>query len=137
MRRHRAMRVHGELVRIVHAISQEGARELRTFGLTPAQYHLLALVEMSAECTQQQVAERLGVTKGNVSMLVSRLEEVGLVARIPDGAAVGLRLTATGRDALERIRPRHARFLAERYSRLDDGQLDDLEEILRRLDPGC
>jgi DNA-binding MarR family transcriptional regulator len=129
------MRLYGDLVRVVHEINQAGARELRTLGFTPAQYQLLVLVDASPESSQRQIAERLGVTTGNVSMLVTRLEQAGLVVRIPDGAAYGLRLTHAGRDALDRIRPLHAEFLVHCFSRLDDDQLATLERLVGLLDP--
>ena len=131
-----AMRLYGDLVRVVHGINQAGARELRDLGFTPAQYQLLSLVDASPECSQQQTAERLGVTKGNVSMLVTRLEDAGLIDRIPDGAAYGLRLTGAGREALARIRPLHAAFLANCFAGLDDEEMAALGRLVAKLDSG-
>lgn len=132
----RAVRLFGELVRVVHAISADGARELREHGLTPAQYQVLVAISADPDRTQQQLAEQLGVTKGNVSMLVSRLEQEGLLDRLPAGAAHSLRLTEAGKRRVAELRPRHARFLAERFARLDDGELATLGRLLAALDPG-
>ncbi len=77
----------GDLLRVVHGISQDGARELRRHGLTPAQYRLLLAVGATPGCRQHELGDLLGVTKGNVSMLVSRLERDGLV--VVGGLVIG------------------------------------------------
>ncbi len=126
----------GDLLRVVHDISQEGARELRGHGLTPAQYRLLLVVGATPGCRQQELGELLGVTKGNVSMLVSRVEDAGLVSRVPDGAAYTLQLTAEGTRTLARLRPAHSRFLAGRFATLDDAELATLGALVARLAGG-
>ncbi|MCY7342855.1 MAG: MarR family winged helix-turn-helix transcriptional regulator [Pseudonocardia sp.] len=129
-----ALRVFGDLVRVVHSISQGGARELRAHGFTPAQYQVLMTVATNPDCHQQQLSDQLGVTKGNVSMLVSRLEDAGLLDRIADGPAHNLRLTEQGRDQLATLRPLHARFLAERFAPLGDDELAALARLVSTLD---
>ncbi len=133
-REQRCGEVFGHLVRVVHGVSQDGARALRAHGLTPAQYQVLRHVSARADVQQRELGDLLGVTKGNVSMLVSRLEDDGLLARRPAGAANCLRLTAAGSALLARIRPEHAAFLVERFSGLDDAELAELDRLLDRLD---
>lgn len=133
-REQRCGTVFGHLVRVVHGISQDGARALRVHGLTPAQYQVLRHVDARADVQQRELGELLGVTKGNVSMLVSRLEDDGLLTRTPDGAAYCLRLTEAGGALLARIRPEHAAFLVDRFADLDDDRLDQLDRLLDALD---
>lgn len=129
-RAQRCAEVFGRLVRVVHEVSQDGARALRAHGLTPAQYQVLRQVAARADLQQSELGELLGVTKGNVSMLVSRLEGDGLLSRVPSGAAYCLRLTDAGRALLDRIGPEHAAFLVDVFARLDDAELDELERLL-------
>ena len=133
-REQRCGQVFGHLVRAVHAVSQAGARALREHGLTPAQYQVLRHVSARADVQQRELGDLLGVTKGNVSMLVSRLEGDGLLARTPAGAAYCLRLTEPGTALLARIRPEHAAFLVERFAGLDDAELAELDRLLAALD---
>lgn len=128
------LRTFGDLARTVHRIAQSGARELRGHGLTPAQYQVLVAVSARPDVQQQELSERLGVTKGNVSMLVSRLEEAGLLVRVPAGAAHQLRVTDSGGALLRRLRPDHARFMADRFAGLDDAELQMLADLIGRLD---
>jgi MarR family transcriptional regulator for hemolysin len=133
-REQRCGQVFGHLVRVVHAVSQDGARALRVHGLTPAQYQVLRHVSARADVQQRELGDLLGVTKGNVSMLVSRLEDDGLLTRTPAGAAYCLRLTEAGSALLARIRPEHAAFLVEQFAGLDDGELAALDRLLAALD---
>lgn len=131
----RAARLYGELIRVVHAIAEDGARALREHGLTPAQFQLLVAVDAEPDRTQQQLTGQLGVTKGNVSMHVSTLERAGLLTRTPAGAAHTVRLTDAGRRRVAELRPLHRRFLADRFAALDDRQLAELGRLLAALDP--
>lgn len=124
------MEVFGRLVRVVHGVSQDGARALREHGLTPAQYQLLLQVDAHVDVQQRELGELLGVTKGNISMLVSRLEDDGLLSRTPAGAAYCIRLTAQGADLLTRIRPEHSSFMADRFADLTDAELAELDRLL-------
>lgn len=124
----------GQLVRVVHAISQSGARELRTEGLTPAQYQILVAVSARPDVQQRELGDALGVTKGNISMLVARLESDGLLSRSPSGAAYLLRLTPEGRALVDRLRPQHSRFMADCFAGLSDGDLKALGGLLSRLE---
>lgn len=128
-----ATELYGDLVRVVHAISQLGARALQQHGLTPAQYLVLVRVAQQPNCLQQQLSDHLGVTKGNVSMLVTRLQDAGLLDRVPSGAAYQLRLTPAGRDLVARLRPAHAQFLAAQFDALDKDELAALARALRTL----
>ncbi|MET9118896.1 MarR family transcriptional regulator [Streptomyces longwoodensis] len=129
-----SVELFGQLVRAVHVISQSGARELRSEGLTPAQYKTLAMVAARPEMQQSDLSDALGVTKGNISMLVARLEADGLLSRTPSGAAYLLRLTPDGRDLVKRLRPQHARFMAACFSPLTEGELETLRGLLSRLE---
>ncbi|MFC7839934.1 MarR family winged helix-turn-helix transcriptional regulator [Streptomyces sp. NPDC057382] len=133
-REHVSVELFGQLVRAVHAISQAGARELRSEGLTPAQYKTLAMVAARPDMQQRDLSDALGVTKGNISMLVARLESDGLLSRTPAGAAYLLRLTPDGRDLVNRLRPQHARFMAACFAPLSDDELDTLGGLLSRLE---
>ena len=87
-----------------------------------------AIYEMSQ--TQEQVfvsdvARRLGTTAPSITKLVSQLEKMGYVRKIPDPGDrrfVALELTPAGKDHYERfVRSYHAE-LAEALSDLDEEQ---------------
>lgn len=132
-REHLSRAAFSELVKVVHLVSQAGAQELRGHGLTPAQYQLLVAVGRSPGIVQRGLTERLGVTKGNVSQLVTRLEEAGLLDRSRDGAANQLVLTSAGKALVSELVPAHDSFLARQFAALDDDDLRRLGDILAAL----
>ncbi|MFI7211806.1 MarR family winged helix-turn-helix transcriptional regulator [Micromonospora maritima] len=122
------------LVRVVHQISLAGAQELRAHGLTPAQYQVLVLLHRRPRATQRELTEVLGVTKGNVSQLLSRLAEAGLLDRTPEGAANRVGLTDRGRRLVRELIPAHQEFLNQSFSALDDEELGTLARLVTKLE---
>src|SRR5690242_1128615 len=90
------LRVWLRFVRLNRRVAAAMAGELKTLGLSIPQFDCLSTLTEREGLTQQALAERLYVTKGNVSGLVDRLVEAGLVERraIPgDRRSHGLHLT--------------------------------------------
>lgn len=127
------MQVFSTLVRLVHIVSQGGAAELRQHGLTPAQYQLMLGLRGHPNPLQHELSERLGVTKGNVSQMVSRLEARELVIRVPRGAANELQLTDDGRALVDRLVPAQREFLKDQFSALTPDELSDLAAMLDKV----
>jgi DNA-binding MarR family transcriptional regulator len=83
-------------------------RVARQSGLTPQRYHLLLMIkgapDGSERSTVTELAERLQLAQSTVTELVSRAEEVGLIAREQsrdDARVAHLQLTAEGERRLE------------------------------------
>jgi DNA-binding MarR family transcriptional regulator len=103
-------------------------RNARAAGLTPQRYLLLLMIKGAPGGTEQstvtELAERLQLAQSTVTELVSRAEEIGLVARersSDDGRIAHLRLTEEGERRLADVfssneRERHA--LAQAFEHL-------------------
>ena len=59
------------------------ASEMKAFDLSPVQCHVLHLIEPERPVAMGRLAETLGCDASNVTGLVDRLEECGLVQRRP------------------------------------------------------
>lgn len=129
-----ALRAWGRLIRVAQKVGRSGTERLREQGLTPVQFDVLRRVAARPDQTQQDLAEGLDVTRGNVSQLLSRLEADGLIVRVPSGGSNLLRLTSAGRATVERLLPEHDRFVAERFSALTTDELRQLLTLLEKLD---
>ncbi|WP_433304102.1 MarR family winged helix-turn-helix transcriptional regulator [Actinoplanes sp. CA-030573] len=128
--------IFGVLARTVHRTAQEASAILRAEGLNPAQFQLLLAVRANPDEFQQVVGQRLGVTAAAVSMLVTKLQNAGLLGRVPEGAANRLRLTHAGRELVDRLAPQQDAFMAQRFAALDDAELAELHRLASRAFEG-
>ncbi|WP_372426062.1 MarR family winged helix-turn-helix transcriptional regulator [Salinarimonas chemoclinalis] len=129
-----AVRVWLRFVRLQQRLSNGIAAELRAIGLSIPQFDLISTLSEREGITQGELAQRLYVTKGNVSGLVDRLVEAELVERRPipgDRRSHALHLTSAGRErAREGIAAQRA-FVARTLGRLPGEDVVELERILR------
>ncbi len=92
------------------------------FGATLPRFDLMAQLERSPEgMTLGQLSRRMMVSNGNVTGLVERLVEMGLVERLVDPAdrrTATVRLTAEGRGAFAAMARAHEGWLAEAFAGL-------------------
>lgn len=59
------------------------SRPLKEFGITPMQFFILAMLSKNEGCSQQRIADDSFCDKSTVVHLIDKLEEAGLVWRIP------------------------------------------------------
>ncbi|NIX76794.1 MarR family winged helix-turn-helix transcriptional regulator [Microvirga terricola] len=109
------------------------ATELKALGLSVPQFDLLSTLTEREGLSQQELAERLYVTKGNVSGLLDRMVEAGLVERraIPgDRRSNSLHLTAKGRDLAEKGIALQKSYVERTLGSLPAADIADLERIV-------
>src|SRR3712207_4826461 len=70
------------LARLFHRVERDWGEHLRGWDLNVAQFDVLAHVGASEGMTQQELADSLLVTKGNVCQLLDRMEGRGWISRI-------------------------------------------------------
>ena len=122
------------LMRVYHKIDRATAGRLKDWGLSVAQFDVLAHVGAAEGITQQELADLLVVTKGNVCQLLDKMEGRGLISRVQEGRANRLSLTDKGRRLFEEVVPAHEAGIAERFSVLSEADQARLHELLRKFD---
>ena len=103
--------------RVYNRLEPGWVRPSRAHGLTLSQFDVLATLLHGEGITQQELAERLLVTKGNVCGLIDRVGAAGWVERRPDPEdrrANRLYLTDAGRRWFARPSPAMPRTSARR-----------------------
>src|SRR5438552_10953894 len=108
------------LARVFQKVDRAASESLRCRQLSPAQVDVLAKVGSSEGISQQELANALLVTKGNVCQLLDKMEASGLLERRPDGRVNRLFLTDQGRSVHDQVVPSHEELLAERFSTLSE-----------------
>ncbi len=122
------------LARVFQKIDRASAEHLRAWGLSVAQFDVIAQVGSAQGLTQQELADKLLVTKGNICQLLDRLEQHGLIRRRQEGRTNHLFLTDAGQRLYQQIIPAQEAFIADQFSALAPEEQAQLLALLRRLD---
>src|SRR5271170_1730692 len=115
-----AVRVWFRLMRLETRMRVAVAEGLRHLGLSVPQCDVLTTLTEKEGVSQQGLAERLYVTKGNISGLIDRLVAAGLVERraiAADKRQHAIYLTDSGRKAAEAAIACQRRFVARTIGR--------------------
>lgn len=112
------LRLWLRLYRTVGLIEREiRARLTREFDISLARFDLMSALERSdGPLTMGQLSDRLLVSNGNVTGLITRLVEDGWVTRTPlpsDRRSFHIESTATGRERFAEIAAAHAVWVDE------------------------
>ena len=124
-------------IAVLHARATHRLADLlRPHALTVAQHDALAHLYVDDGISQQALAQRLLVSKGNVTGLVNRLADQGLVERRDDPEdrrARRITLTAAGRRTAEKALREQAKLVASMMSVLSDKDQETLRRLLDRM----
>ena len=129
----RAIRVWFRFLRLESRIQSTVAEQLRAIDLSVPQCDVLTTLTETEGVSQQELAQRLYVTKGNISGLLDRLERAGLVERrstAADRRQYAIYLTPEGRAAAgQAIAVQHA-LIAATLGRLPSEKIAEFETLL-------
>lgn len=127
------LRVWFRFLRLQQRVSVAMSARLKAVGLSIPQFDLLSSLGELEGITQSQLAERLYVTKGNVSGLVDRLVEAGLVERrsiANDRRSYALHLTEEGKRMTQAGLAVQDAFVRSTLARLPEADMAELERLL-------
>ena len=129
------------LARVFQKIDTRSERFFRThelntkqFELNTALFDILAQVGAARGMTQQELADALLVTKGNISQLLSKLEQAAMITRRQEGRTNCLSLTERGEALFQVVVPQQEALIAELLAPLSDDEQRELLRLLRKLD---
>jgi DNA-binding MarR family transcriptional regulator len=124
------------LARVFQKIDTHSERFFRAHGLNTAQFDVLAQVGAARGITQQELADALLVTKGNISQLLAKMEQDGLIERRQEGRTNCLSLTDRAQALFEAMVPQQETLVADLFAPLSADEQRELLRLLRKLDQG-
>lgn len=125
------------MVRIVRSFTDEHIRIAREHDLNLPRLEVLLCLKDGEGISQQQLSERLLVTKGNVCMTLQAMEAEGLVERRTDAEdqrAHRIYLTNAGRQRLAKTRPALEALMARMLGGLSSDEQRTLRKLLGRIE---
>jgi len=104
--------------------------------VTLPQMHTLEILGQHPALRMKELAAKMGVTTGTLTVTVDRLEKRGLVARAPnesDRRSVLVELTGRGRTLFEEHHKLHLDLTRDLAAALGEGEALAFTDILRKL----
>ncbi|MGA8147533.1 MAG: MarR family transcriptional regulator [Gallionellaceae bacterium] len=125
-----------ELARAYQAFEAYSAAHVRTLGLTPSQFDIVATLGNTDGMSFKELGEKTLITKGTLTGVVDRLQFKNLVKRVAspsDGRSQIVKLTRKGEALFDRVFPAHMSHVDQAFTGLSQAELDGMETVLRRL----
>jgi DNA-binding MarR family transcriptional regulator len=125
------------MIRIVRSLTEATSGLAREHELNLPRLEVLLCLSDGEGISQQQLSERLLVTKGNVCMTLQAMEAEGLVERRVDPAdqrAHRLYLTNAGRQRLAKTKPARGALMERTLGTFSADEVRTLRRLLARIE---
>ncbi|GAE24522.1 transcriptional regulator [Halalkalibacter wakoensis JCM 9140] len=122
------------LARFYNESNRKSNQHVKSWGLTIAQFDLLAQIGVHQPISQQELAEKLFVSKGNITQMLVKLEKLELVERKQEWRVKRITLTPKGEQLFQDVVPKQERFQAAQFAKLDYHEQKQLLSLLKKLD---
>ncbi|MSR36729.1 MAG: MarR family transcriptional regulator [Gemmatimonadetes bacterium] len=135
----RALRLWIALARCYATFARTVSTRVAEYGLTTPQFGVLEALYHLGPLPLGELAAKLLVTGGNITYVMDRLEEQGLVLRersSQDRRVVRAQLTEAGERLVAKAFPRHALAIADLAAELGPEEQEALRDLLKRLGKG-
>ncbi len=109
---------------------------VRGSDLTPGQMHAIEIIGHEKSLRMKELAEKLGVTTGTLTVTVDRLEQKGLIERKPhetDRRSYRIELTAAGKKPFAKHHEYHLKLTEEIISTLTPDERESFELMLGKV----
>lgn len=131
-----ALNTYVKLLRSAQTAHGRATRSLADHDLSASQFAVLEALHHVGPLCLSDLAHKVLMTGGNITMVVSNLEKRGLVKRIPgkqDRRYITAEITPVGKRLMERIFPGHAAVIAEAMAALSASEQRQLGRLCRKL----
>lgn len=132
----KSMKTWIQLSRAFHKISTKEINYFKLHNLTLNQFKVLEVLYHRGDLNVSSITKLAMSTPGNITVVVKNLKRDKWIETIvdpDDKRSTKLSITQKGIDIIENIFPEHAKNLHDNLSVLNDGELDTLFMLLRKL----
>jgi MarR family transcriptional regulator, 2-MHQ and catechol-resistance regulon repressor len=125
-----------EITRTYQAFSSYSAAHVRTLGLTPSQFDIIATLGNTSGISYKELGEKTLITKGTLTGVINRLELKKIISRTlspSDARSQIIQLTRTGETLFSYAFPAHIKHLERIFTNFSQSNLDKLTQDLQKL----
>jgi MarR family transcriptional regulator, 2-MHQ and catechol-resistance regulon repressor len=134
-----SLRLWIALARCYSSFAKAVSAKVQEYGLTTPQFGVLEALYHLGPLSLGELADKLLVTGGNVTYVMDRLEDQGLVCRErspDDRRVIRAKLTEEGRDRIADVFQGHADFVHGLTRHLTPQEREDARSLLKKLGRG-
>ena len=135
------LKVLRPLVEAYQAIFQVGDRHIRSLGLTPPQFDVIAELGGTPGMTCVELSQSTLLAKASLTGIIDRLERKGLLERqavLHDRRATHIRLTRKGEGLYRKVFPAQANRMRPYFEHaLTKQEISTMQKMLIRLRDSC
>ncbi|TGA97065.1 MarR family transcriptional regulator [Sporolactobacillus shoreae] len=121
------------LSRTYHLQLRQFGLFLKKWGLTVAQYEVLKRIAEQERISQKDLAEKLFVSKGNVTQLITKMENLGYIHRDQEWKTKYLSLTEKGLTLYKNLLPEEESYFTLRFEGLTKKEQKELVKLLQKI----
>jgi MarR family 2-MHQ and catechol resistance regulon transcriptional repressor len=132
----RALETYIKLSRAAEAVTNRINRHLHDYGLTVSQFGVLEALYHLGSLHQNQLAEKILKSSGNMTLVIDNLVKQDLVERRRDERDrryVNVHLTEKGEALIDEIFPTHVNYVVETFSPLSPAEQKTMATLCRKL----
>lgn len=122
------------LMRVYQQIDKRSAEIMKRHGLSVSRFDVLVHAGVRDGRTQQELADAMFVTKGNITQLLDGMEAEDLLYRRRRGRTNLIYLTDEGREIRERAMADQLEAVETAMQVLSDSDKQQLNSLLRKID---
>jgi len=124
------------LVRAYQAFEDYSAPHIRSLGLTPVQFDVIATLVNQPPMTFKELGFKTLISKSALTGVVERMAQKGMltICDNPDDArSQKIALSIKGKKIFIKVFPAHIHHLDTAFNQLSENQLIDIKESLQKL----
>ena len=125
-----------ELARTLQAFESYSSPHIRSMGLTPVQFDVIATLANQEPMTFKELGEKTLISKSSLTGVVERMLQKGFVSCADnelDARSQKLQLTTKGQRIFEKVFPSHLSYLQVAFDQLTQEELQEIEKSLQSL----
>lgn len=122
------------MVRFVERSNELSNEYLAQFGLTVSQFEVLVQIKAYEPITQMELAQKLTVSRGGISRMLTRLEKENLISRKQKWKIKDISLTDKGTAKLDEVYQNQVAFQSSMFDDiLNESEKKQLNVLMKKL----
>ena len=125
-----------DIIKIAREHRKTVEKKICSLGIHPSQHHVLMHVAMNGACTQNQIAEAVGVSAAAMAVSLKKLEKGGYIEKRiseSDGRSNLIALTVKGEEVVQQSKLMFDEVDQKMFEDLTEEQQNQLHEFMEQI----